>query len=208
MALLLVLLVLGLLWWGVAGIAGLVRTGAATATQQPGSPAASATTTVAPTAAVAEPSGAEAPAATEATAAPSAPATVPACTAAEVLVTAVTDAERYAPEVQPQFALRLEHRGQQACTLDIGTATQLYTVTSGSDVIWLSSDCQQEATNEVVELAPGQQLTAPAITWVRERSAPETCAGERPAAGTGDATYYLTVGIGGFSSEPARFVLE
>ncbi|GGA71899.1 hypothetical protein GCM10011490_23310 [Pseudoclavibacter endophyticus] len=136
------------------------------------------------------------------------PAPVADCTADTVIVEAFTDAPSYAEGVQPQFSLRVTNAGAAPCVMDIGTATQVYTVTSGADTIWVSTDCQENPANDVVQLESGQSLDAPAITWVRERSTPDTCDGERPAAVGGGATYNLVVSIGGIPSAPATFVLE
>lgn len=184
--------VVALVWWGIAALVG--------RSAQP-SPAAETTTpavvqTVEPTTV--------APPTTEATPTPTAP--IP-CTTAEVAVTALTDAGEYGPEAQPQLSLKITNTSAAPCTIDVGTAAQVYTVTSGADTIWTSTDCQSDGSNEVVALQPGQELQAPNIPWVRERSTPDTCEGERPAAVAGGASYELTVSIGGLGSEPTSFIL-
>lgn len=190
--------VVALVWWGIAALVG----------GGGGAPSASPTVSVVETEATAapEPSSASEPESTpEPTPTPTQPAD---CTSETVIVEAFTDAGSYAPDAQPQLSLRVTNAGESACVMDVGTATQVYTITSGSDQIWTSTDCQTDPTNEVVQLEAGQSLNAPAITWVRERSTPDTCDQERPAAVGGGASYSLVVSIGGVSSQPTGFVLE
>lgn len=186
------LAVIGLVWWAIAAMTG-------------GSPEAAPAESTPPPAVVQTAAPTTEPAATPtATPTPTGPA---ACTDADVDVAAAVDAGEYAPEAQPQLSLTLTNVGQQPCTLDVGTATQVYTITSGADTIWTSTDCQTDPVNDVVSLAPGQSLQSPPVTWVRERSTPDTCEGERPAAVGGGASYQLVASIGGFTSAPAGFVL-
>ncbi|CAG7844292.1 hypothetical protein USB125703_00519 [Pseudoclavibacter triregionum] len=145
-----------------------------------------------------------------ATTAPAAgqPPVTPRCSAPAVTVTAHVDAQSYAPGVQPQLSLTLANAGQTPCVLDVGTAKQVYTITSGSDTIWVSTHCQTEPISQLATLAPGQSLTAPAISWVRERSSTDTCQGERPAAVGGGATYQLVATVDGIASAPVAFTLD
>lgn len=183
------IVVVALVWWGIAALVGGGDSTSPTAETSPPT----GIRTVEPTAP-----------ATTSTPTPNGPV---ACTTAEVAVTALTDAAEYAADVQPQLSLKITNTSAAPCTIDVGTAAQVYTITSGSDTIWTSTDCQTDGVNEVVALQPGQELQAPNITWVRERSTPDTCEGERPAAVAGGASYQLTVSIGGLGSEPTPFVL-
>lgn len=197
--------IIALLWWAIAAIAG---SGSGSAQSQPTttgstapavSPDAPVTTTPSVTSEAA-------PVEQTPTETPTQP-PVAACDASTASVTAITDTTEYGEGVLPQLSLALTNVSDAPCIIDVGTATQVYTITSGSDTVWVSTHCQQEPTNEVVQLEPGQHLEAPAIEWVRERSAPETCEQERPAAVGGGSTYNLTVAIGGIESAPVAFVL-
>lgn len=207
--------VIALIWWGIAALVGGDGESAAlepTATATP----APTTTEPAPSESASEspPVASEEPAADGTTADGAAPAETPAdtgpaaCTAETVMVEALTDAPSYAEGVQPQLSLRVTNVGQEPCIIDVGTAAQAYTITSGADTIWNSTDCQENPTNNVVQLEAGQVLDAPAFGWVRERSTPDTCDTERPAAVAGGATYQLVASIGGVASGPATFILE
>ncbi|NLT27265.1 MAG: hypothetical protein GXX90_11605 [Microbacteriaceae bacterium] len=202
-ALVLLLAVIGLVWWGVAALIGAIAGGGEPAPGGTGAapaPAPSAPVTAPPT------TGAPATDAPEPT--PTEPPEPQRCTADDVVVTARTDAEFYGPDAQPQFSMSLENRSEHDCIIDVGTAAQEYRVTSGSDVIWVSTHCQQEAEHQDVLLEAGRTVDAPGLGWVRERSTPDTCDGERPAAVAGNAYYHLQVTIGGIASTPVVFVLE
>lgn len=139
---------------------------------------------------------------------PSAPATPPVCSATEVTVTANVDAEAYAADSRPKLSMTLRNNSDQPCVMDVGTAAQEYLIKSGEDVIWVSTHCQTDAKPQVVQLDPGKEVTSPQLEWVRERSAPDTCDSQRPAAVGGGAYYSLTVTVAGIASEPVYFVLN
>jgi hypothetical protein len=63
------------------------------------------------------------------------------------------------------------------CLINVGTATQSFVITSGSDTWWRSTDCQSESSDQVVQLAPGQTVSSVTpLTWDRTRSSVDTCA--------------------------------
>nr|WP_225751757.1 hypothetical protein [Pseudoclavibacter sp. Marseille-Q3772] len=138
---------------------------------------------------------------------PSTPATPPVCTGNDVKVTAIVDAESYAADAKPKLSLKLRNTGANPCVMDVGTSAQEFTIKSGEDVIWVSTHCQKNAKPQVVQLDPGKEVTSPQLEWVRERSTPDTCDGERPAAVGGGAYYSLTVSVAGITSEPVYFSL-
>lgn len=123
------------------------------------------------------------------------------CQAAAITVEAVTS-DAYASGENPQFSIALTNTGDEDCTINVGTNTQQFTVMSGEDVWWRSTDCQQEPSAMVVTLAAGQTVTSKEpVVWDRTRSATNTCEStDRPRAAGGGASYHLTVSIGGFDS--------
>ncbi|WP_194420561.1 hypothetical protein [Microbacterium abyssi] len=131
------------------------------------------------------------------------------CRATDVVVEAVTDAETYAAGVSPQLSISLSNKGVASCTLDVGSATQVLTVTSGEDEWWRSTDCQENPSNMVVTIEAGQTVTsAEPVVWDRTRSDVGTCDQEnRPRAPGGGASYHVAVSIGGFSSANSRQIL-
>ncbi|WP_181003454.1 hypothetical protein [Microbacterium sp. CJ77] len=131
-----------------------------------------------------------------------------ACTADSVLVEALTDKESYASGEQPQLSMRLTNTSATPCTINVGTTQQSFTITSGSDVWWRSTDCQAAPSDMVVTLAAGQVVESSApIAWDRTRSSVDTCEGDRPRATGGGASYHLDVSIGGIPSLTSRQIL-
>lgn len=138
------------------------------------------------------------------------PATSAACTSANVTVTAVTDRTAYTSGEEPKLSIRLVNHGPD-CTMNVGTATQVFTIASGGDVWWRSTDCQSHATDAVATIKAGQTVTSTQpLVWDRTRSSVATCqAKNRPVAPAGGATYRLSVSIGGIASaSPAAFTLR
>lgn len=131
------------------------------------------------------------------------------CVASEITVEPVTSADTYAGDQNPQFSIKLTNNGPD-CTMNVGTTAQSFTVTSGDDVWWRSTDCQSEPSDMTVLISAGQTVSSAApLTWDRTRSAVGTCAdGNRPLAPGGGASYHLSVEIGGIpSTEPKQFLL-
>ena len=173
---------------------------------------ASATPTPTPTA---TPTGTPTPTATPTptpSPAPDASATVAAakpCVASTILVEALSDADTYAAGQNPQLSIRLTNEGEVDCTLNVGTTTQVFAVTSGADVWWRSTDCQTEPSDMIVTLAAGQTVSsATPVVWDRTRSSVSTCGtGNRPVAPGGGASYHVTVEIGGIPAPPSKQIL-
>lgn len=132
-----------------------------------------------------------------------------ACEAKDVEITAVTDAESYPAGVLPQLSISLTNKGTTDCTLDVGSTTQVFTVSSGSDVWWRSTDCQENPSSMIATLTAGTTVTSKEpVTWDRTRSSVETCAQEnRQRAPGGGASYHVEVSIGGFTSPTTTQIL-
>ncbi|GAA5201744.1 hypothetical protein GCM10025773_22880 [Microbacterium jejuense] len=144
-----------------------------------------------------------------ATPTPGATSTAVPCVASAVTVEAVTSADTYSGDESPQFSIKLTNNGPD-CTLNVGTSGQSFTVSSGDDVWWRSTDCQSEPSDMVVTIAAGQTVSsASPLAWDRTRSAVGTCADEtRPRAPGGGASYNLSVEIGGIpATQPKQFLL-
>lgn len=132
-----------------------------------------------------------------------------ACEAKDVEVAAVTDADTYPAGVMPQLSISLTNRGSADCAIDVGSSTQVLTVSSGSDVWWRSTDCQEDPSSMIATLAAGATVTSKVpVTWDRTRSSVETCAQEnRPRAPGGGASYHVAVEIGGFKGTTTKQIL-
>ncbi|MBS1905094.1 MAG: hypothetical protein JST33_00690 [Actinobacteria bacterium] len=133
------------------------------------------------------------------------------CTAAEIKVTAVTDHDTYSADENPQLSISLTNSGTKDCTMNVGTTTQTFTITSGNDTWWRSTDCQQTPSDAIQTVKAGATITSSApVVWDRTRSSVDTCAAtDRQRAPGGGASYRLTVSIGGFqSTNPLQFLLN
>ena len=148
-----------------------------------------------------------APTAAAATSIPtsSASASGQACKPADVKVEAVTDAASYAAGQLPQLSVALTNTGANACVLDAGTAQQVFTITSGSEVYWKSTDCQSSKVDAQVLLQPGKTISSQTpITWDRTRSDPSTCQAQRAQVPAGGASYHLQVSVAGITSATTK----
>lgn len=167
---------------------------AETATPQPStstseSPTADPTTDTPSASPSATPSGEQTPA-------------VVACEAKDIEVAAVTDAESYPSGALPKLSISLTNKGTTDCTMDVGSTTQVFTVSSGADVWWRSTDCQENPSSMIATLKAGTTVTSKdPVVWDRTRSSVETCDQEnRQRAPGGGASYHVEVSIGGFPS--------
>lgn len=131
-----------------------------------------------------------------------------ACIAADIFVEAVTDKVTYAAGELPQLSIQLTNRGDD-CTLNVGTAQQKFTVTSGGDTWWRSTDCQSEPSDMVVLIEAGSTVKSGApVVWDRTRSTPSSCENpSRPGAAGGGASYHVAVEIGGIPSQSTQQIL-
>ena len=131
------------------------------------------------------------------------------CVAKDVTVEPVTDAQTYGSGQNPLLSIRLTNTGESDCSINVGTTSQTFTIKSGDDVWWRSTDCQTEPSDMVVLLAAGQTVTSAApLTWDRTRSSVDSCAStDRQIAPGGGASYNLSVEIGGIRSTQAAQML-
>jgi hypothetical protein len=127
------------------------------------------------------------------------------CAAQDIEVTVRADAKRYAATVKPKLYISVVNKGQEPCRFDVGSKALTLVVSSGSDRIWSSDDCQGAGKSDVRLLDPGKAFAA-AAQWSRVRSAPG-CPKGQPAAKPG--TYVLSGSAGGVESQRrAVFLLD
>lgn len=124
------------------------------------------------------------------------------CTPADVQLTLAPDATSYPLGGTATFQVTIVHTGVNPCTIDAGLVSREVLVTSGSDRIWSSADCDT-AGSRLLLLAPGNQ-DVEAVAWATQRSAPG-CAADLPAPGAG--TYQAVVNAPGLASAPVVFTL-
>lgn len=159
-----------------------------------------------------EPDAAVTPGATEDAAPP--PTVIPteptavdgdACAVQNITVEAVTDKTVYEAGEQPQLSVTITNTGKNVCVLNAGTKAQVFTITSGEEVYWLSTDCQVDPIDAEVSLTPGTPISSSVpILWDRTRSSVETCGGPRESVPAEGASYHLSVAIDGFESQTGK----
>lgn len=134
---------------------------------------------------------------------------VAACDPAKVTVEAVTNAVAYDPGVNPELQLVLKSTATAPCTIAAGSDVQVFTITSGDEVIWKSTDCQVDPQEQVQLLNPGVPVSSASLTWDRTRSSPDTCGQPRDQVTAGGASYHLAVAVGDIESATTKqFILN
>ena len=131
--------------------------------------------------------------------------TAPECLTKNLTVGAFTDKTDYAAGELPQLSMTVTNKGADDCKVNVGTSQQVFQVTSGDDLWWQSTDCQTEDTDFWMLLPAGKtEKTGTPVSWVRERSSPDTCDTAREAAVGEGASYYLTTSLGGVQSKESK----
>ncbi len=124
------------------------------------------------------------------------------CSPEQITVEPVTDKTVYEAGEQPQLSVTITNTGKNVCVLNAGTSAQVFTISSGDEQYWISTDCQTDAIDAEVSLKPGTPVSSAApIVWDRTRSSPETCEGAREAVPAGGASYHLSVSVDGYASD-------
>jgi cytoskeletal protein RodZ len=204
-------LIVGILFVAVIGVAVWLLMARPWASAAEATPSPSASAAESPKPQATDATAAESPAAESPSPDPSTEETpgIVACEAKDVEVAAVTDADSYDPGVLPQLSISLTNRGSTDCAIDVGSTTQRLTVSSGTDVWWTSTDCQENPSSMVATLTAGATVTSKVpVVWDRTRSSVETCAEEnRPRAPGGGASYHVAVEIGGFKGTTTKQIL-
>jgi hypothetical protein len=126
------------------------------------------------------------------------------CPNSAIAVTVATDAPDYAAAVIPGITITVTNTGPVPCRRDIGSAALGLVVSSGTDRVWSSDDCQHAEPAVLRTLAPGKAV-AQTVAWTRHRSAP-TCP-TTPTAAAQPGTYQVVGHAGTATSRPAVFRL-
>ena len=182
------LVVVGLLVWAGFGIASALR---------PADPGAAGTGPVAGGTSNASPQPSQEPGAE-----PSDEATD--CLEGDVVIGASTAQGTHGPAQNPVLVMTIKNEGKFDCKVNVGTSQQEFSVMSGSDRIFSTSDCVQDPMDTEITIKPGSSETA-RFTWTRVRSAPGCkVVSAKPRPGW----YGFTAKLGDLSSETAKFELK
>ncbi|MDI3210791.1 hypothetical protein [Arthrobacter sp. AL12] len=142
----------------------------------------------------------------ETTPSPSATPTGNGCEQNLLTVTASTDKAAYTDGENPLLTLKVTNNNKVPCQVNIGTSQMEFLITSGSDRIFSSTDCQADATELVKTIAPGQSETAN-FPWQRNRTV-QGCAPIEAKPGAGGAYYVFTARLANKTSPKAVFQLN
>lgn len=128
-----------------------------------------------------------------------------ACMQEQVRVEAVTDKTVYEAGEQPQLSVTITNTGDNVCVLNAGTNAQVFTITSGAEQYWISTDCQVDPIDAEVSLTPNTPVSSSVpIVWDRTRSSVDSCEGPREAVPAEGASYHLAVTVDGFASATTK----
>lgn len=126
------------------------------------------------------------------------------CDPADIELLAITDKGGYDAGEQPLISMSITNTGTEPCTISAGTDVQEYIITSGTDQIWSSRDCQADPAPTVTVLQPGTPKSTTPFGWDRTRSSVDTCEAQRPEVGAGGASYHLGVVLGDLKSATTK----
>jgi len=126
------------------------------------------------------------------------------CTAENLELAVSTGRNSYPEDSRPAFTVTVTNTGEAGCTVDVGDASRELLITSGSDRIWSSLDCESENPSRNLLLGAGKSDTHDA-SWDRIRS-DEKCSDGLPNPRPG--TYKAQVKLNGAESAQATFSLE
>jgi hypothetical protein len=133
------------------------------------------------------------------------PSASPTCDQKLVTVKAATNKPSYAADEKPVLSLTVTNGGKLPCKVNIGTSQMDFLVTSGSDRVFSSGDCQADSTDLVKTIAPGKSETAN-FPWPRNRSV-QGCEKVPDGAVAGSGYYVFIAKLGAKVSPPAVFQL-
>lgn len=116
------------------------------------------------------------------------------------------------PGDTPYFWFSVTNTGSVECKFNLGSDVSFYKVTSGSDNVWSSKDCNAERfASEPLMLQPNATLASPASRWDRVRSDNSGCALKDglPEVTADGASYVLQAEVNGIlSTNKPQFVLN
>ena len=123
-----------------------------------------------------------------------------------IAVTADTDKPSYGAGEKPLLTLKVTNNNKVPCEVNIGTSQMEFLITSGSDRIFSSQDCQADSTDLMKTIAPGKSETAN-FPWQRNRTV-QGCDPIEAKPGAGGAYYVFTARLASKTSPKAVFQLN
>lgn len=116
------------------------------------------------------------------------------------------------PGDKPYFWFTVTNTGSVECKFNLGSDVTFFKVTSGSDNVWNSRDCNTPRSSaEPMMLQPNVSMRNPVGAWDRVRSDDSGCAAKDglPKVSADGASYYLEADVNGIlSTNKPQFVLN
>jgi hypothetical protein len=142
--------------------------------------------------------------------------TVAACSADSILLAPIVgDANGNAQSafetgINPFFGYRVTNIGAKDCSFDLGAKGTYFRVTSGSETIWTSENCDRTGLlANVMTLKPNEPMSSQMSDWYRVKSSSTGCGADQAPVTAGGASYHLSVEVGGVvSKETSQFILN
>lgn len=139
-----------------------------------------------------------------------------ACDPASVLLEPIvanssgSDQAAFDTGINPFFGYRITNTGDKECSFDVGAMGTYFKVTSGSETIWSSADCDRTAlVSTMATLKPREPIASPVSDWYRVKSSSSGCGAEQAPVTAGGASYHLSVEVGGVvSKQTSQFILN
>jgi hypothetical protein len=123
-----------------------------------------------------------------------------------IAVSASTDKPSYGAGEKPLLTLKVTNNNKVPCEVNMGTSQMEFLITSGSDRIFSSQDCQADNTDLMKTIAPGKSETAN-FPWQRNRTV-QGCDSVEAKPGAGGAYYVFTARLANKTSPKAVFQLN
>lgn len=123
------------------------------------------------------------------------------CLPGQITLTAKADNTTYQAGELPQLWFEIVNTGSSDCVLDVGTAEQVFEISSAGESYWNSTHCEADPQSFEVTLKANQPQATSPLGWDRTRSSVAQCnAGAIP--NVADAMYQFKVSVGSIESEP------
>jgi hypothetical protein len=127
----------------------------------------------------------------------------PRCSEDTIEVAATADAETYPADVLPHLSAEVRNISDEPCRLASEEAARSWSVLSGDDEIWTTTDCEHPRNRVIHRLGAGKAITY-SVVWDRHRSI-DGCA--EPGDEAQPGTYRLFVSVDGVDAKRVIFHL-
>lgn len=125
------------------------------------------------------------------------------CDKDSITVTATADADTYPAGVLPHLSAEVSNVSDEPCRLASEEAARSWSVLSGDDEIWTTTDCEHPRNRVIHRLGAGKAITY-SVVWDRHRSI-DGCA--TPGEEAQPGTYRLFVSVDGVDAKRVIFHL-